>query len=244
MAEFSAITEVDIVGSKNFLLFPPALAAVPGSTDAFVYGTGLLSEYYIFNTSPPGFLPTSTITSFSHLKSSVPFVIGAGEVEHIWKADSGDSYLLGTTIVADKNTLFGLIAAVNPTDPTKAAGTEQELNQFFFKFDDSIHGSDEDDKLCGWAGDDMMWGNLGDDEFYYGKGMGIDKIMDCDKNDDTVIFDTDLYENFRQLKKDAKYGNDKVTIKVDSDEKLYIYGIETRKELKAVADFDDFTDFQ
>ncbi len=162
----------------------------------------------------------------------------------MWKADSGDSYLFGTPGAASTDTFAGLVRTSLSGAPTQTHGTEQQINQFFFKFDDSIHGSDEDDKLCGWAGDDQMWGNLGDDEFYYGEGMGIDKIMDCDKNDDSVIFDTDLYENFRQLRKDATFGNGKVKIKVDSDEKLYIYGIETRKELKAVADFDDFTDFQ
>jgi len=243
MAKFSAISEVDIVGSMDSLTFPPAFGAVPGSTTALFIGFAPLSEYYIFNTTPPGFGPASNVTSFSQLKSAVPFAVGAGDVEQAWKADSGDSYLLGTIGVANDDTLFGLMLSPKVGDPTKTHGTEQKINQFFFKFDDYIHGSDEDDMLCGWAGKDKVWGNEGDDEFYYGEGMGKDKFMDVNKKKDEVILDTDLVKNFKKLKGDVKLKNDKVVLKFSSDEKLVIYGIDTMKDLKKVLSFDDFTDF-
>ena len=88
----------------------------------------------------------------------------------------------------------------------------------------------------------LMWGGEGDDEFYYGEGMGRDEILDFNKKDDEVIFDEDLYDTFRQLRKDVKLKNDKVVVKVDSDDQLTIYGIDTLKDLKKVVAFDDFTD--
>ena len=88
-----------------------------------------------------------------------------------------------------------------------------------------------------------MWGGEGDDEFYYGEGMGKDKIMDLNKNDDTVILDEDLVDSFSQLKKDVQLKNEKIVIKFDSSDKLFIYGIDSLKDLKNVVAFDDFTDF-
>ena len=73
--------------------------------------------------------------------------------------------------------------------------------------------------------------------------MGIDKILDLNKNDDTVVLDEDLVSNFKALKGDVKLKTDKIVIKFDSSSKLFIYGIDTLKELKSVVAFDDFTDF-
>jgi hypothetical protein len=240
MAKFFAISETDIVGSEDALNFPPSLAAVSATALFAAFPPGPPPDYYIFNLNG-AIVPTSSITSFAHIISAVPFAVGAGEVHQVWKADSGDSYLVGSGGVASTDTLFGLIATVGA--PGKTNGTEQQLNQFFFKFEDRIFGSDEDDKLCGWAEDDVIFGMEGDDEFYYGEGMGKDKIMDLKKNDDEVIFDEDLVDSFKQLKKDVKLKNDKLVIKFDSDDQLTIYGIDTLKQLKKVAAFDDFTDF-
>jgi len=63
------------------------------------------------------------------------------------------------------------------------------------------------------------------------------------KNDDTVILDTDLVENFKKPQGDMKLKNDKVIIKFDSSDKLTNYGVDTLSEVKKVVDFDDFTDF-
>jgi hypothetical protein len=241
MAQFSAVSEADIVGNMVSLPFPPVQGALPGSPNAYfmVFSPG--TDYYIFNTNAP-FAPTASVASFSHLTSAVPFVAGAGQVDQIWKADT-DAYLWGTAGSASTDTLLGLLATAKLGDATKTNGTEQQVNQFFFKFDDKIHGSSGNDKLCGWAGQDSMWGNDGDDEFYYGKGMGKDKILDLNKSHDQAIFDTDLVENFRELRKDAKLKSGQIDIKFDSSDKLTIVGIDTLKELKKVVAFDDFTDF-
>jgi hypothetical protein len=243
MAKFYAISGADIVGSMDSLPIP-ALSAIGGSTNAFFAffpPPVPPTEYTIYNTDA-AFAPTSKITSFSHLTVAPPFAPGAGQVDHVWRADSGDSYLLGSFGVPSVDTLFGLLSP-KVGDPTKTHGTEQQIHQFFFKLDDKIQGSTEDDKLCGWAEDDTIWGGEGDDEFYYGAGMGKDKIMDLKKGDDEVIFDEDLVGNFKQLSKVAKLKNDKVVLKFDSSDKLTIFGIDTLKELKKVAAFDDFTDF-
>jgi hypothetical protein len=242
MAKFYAISEADIVGSMDSLPVP-SLSGLGASPNAF---TGFFppappSEYTIYNTDT-GFGPAASITSFSHLTVVPPFVPGAGHVDHAWRADSGDDYLLGNFGVPSDDNFFGLVGP-SAGDPTRTHGTEQQINQFFFKFEDKIYGSEEDDKLCGWAEDDVMWGLEGDDEFYYGEGMGIDKIMDLNKSDDSVIFNEDLVDSFKELKKDAKVKSDKVIIKFDSSDKLYIYGINNLKDLKNVAAFDDFTDF-
>jgi len=63
------------------------------------------------------------------------------------------------------------------------------------------------------------------------------------KNDDTVILDTDLVENFKKPQGDMKLKNHKVIIKFDSSDKLTNYGVDTLSEVKKVVDFDDFTDF-
>jgi hypothetical protein len=246
MAQFYAISAADIVGSSTVSPpFPSVAAAVTGSTNAFFqfFPPAPPADYTIFNTNG-GFLATSSITSFTNFASPTPFVVGgAGHVNHVWKADSGDSYLLGTAGTASLDTYFGLVFTPKTGAPTLTHGTEQQINQFFFKFEDRIHGSEEDDMLCGWAEDDQMWGGEGDDQFYYGEGMGIDQIMDFNKKDDEVIFDEDLYDRFGQLRKDVKLKNDSVVVKFDSDTQLTIYGIDTLKELKKTASFDDFTDF-
>jgi hypothetical protein len=242
MAKFIAISEADIVGSEDSLP-APGIVAVPGSTNALLVFTPPVSptEYSIYNLDAPGFPPTASITSFAKFTVIPPFAVGAGSVDHVWRAESGDDYLLGTFAPSD-DTLLGLLAP-KVGDPTKTHGTEQQFNQFFFQFEDKIRGSDEDDKLCGWEEDDSLWGDEGDDEFYYGEGMGKDKILDFNKNDDEVIFDEDLVDGFNQLKKDANLKNDKIVVKFDSSDKLTIYGIETLKELKNASAFDDFTDF-
>jgi len=244
MAKFSAFSEVDIVGSMVSLPLPLSANSLTGSPNAFFVFVppSPPPEYFIFNTDS-NFLPAASITSFSQIASATPFAIGAGQVQQIWKADSGDSYPMGTAGVASDDTFFGLLFAPKAGDPTKTHGTEQQVNQFFFKFDDYIHGSNEDDMLCGWAGKDKVWGNEGDDEFYYGEGMGKDKFMDVNKKKDEVILDTDLVKNFKKLKGDVKLKNDKVVLKFDSSDKLVIYGIDTLKDLKKVVAFDDFTDF-
>ena len=97
MAQFYAISAADIVGSMESLPFPPAFGVVGGSPNALftAFTPFPPADYDIYNTDT-GFLPTSKVTSFSQLASSVPFAVGAGQVEQVWKADSGDSYLLGT----------------------------------------------------------------------------------------------------------------------------------------------------
>jgi len=249
MAKFSAISEVDIVGSMESFTFPPISVPVPGSTTAFFLGyTPPVPplHYYIFNVDTAGFPPTANVTSFAQFKPPmppVPAAVGAGDVNHAWKADPGDSYLLGMQGTPNPDTLHGLMGSAKPGDPTKTFGTEQQINQFFFKFDDKIHGSHEDDMLCGWAGKDKVWGNEGDGEFYYGEGMGKDKFMDVNKKKDEIILDTDLVKNFKKMKSDVKLKNDKVVIDFVSSDKLVIFGIDRLKELKKVVSFDDFTDF-
>jgi RTX calcium-binding nonapeptide repeat (4 copies) len=228
MAKFYATAEADIVGNMNplppltnyFLNSPTSVAAV--------YPT----EYYVLNAD--SLAATANLLSLTLFKSSPPPTpgvgVGAGDVQQFWKADSGDSYS-----AAEFVTILGI--------PGPGIGTEQDVNQFLFKFDDKIHGSSEDDMLCGWAGKDSMWGNDGSDEFYYGEGMGKDKILDLNKKKDAVILDTDLVKNFKKLKGDVKLKNDKVVLKFDSSDKLVIHGIDTLKDLKKVVSFDDFTDF-
>ena len=243
MAKFTALSETDIVGSTDSLPFPPSISSVAGSTTAFYTAFSPFTDYYIFNTSPPGFAATATITSFSHLSLPSPFAAGAGQVNQIWKADPGDTYLMGQGGTPSTDTYLGLALTAKVGDLTKTNGTEQQINQFFFKFDDAIHGSDEDDMLCGWAGKDKIWGEEGDDEFYYGQGMGKDKIMDLNKKKDSVILDTDLVKNFNKLVGDVVLKNGKMVLKFSSSEKLVIYGIDNFSDLKKVVAFDDFTDF-
>jgi len=231
MARFYATGETDIVGTSDLVPLPLAAPSAFGAS-AFTLITSL-SEYYIFNVTGPLAL-ASPLKSFVHYQWTAPFTAGTGEVDQVWKADSGDSYLVSEVIT--------LLATPGPT-PGFTASTEQDVNQFFFKAEDKIHGSDEDDMLCGWAENDSMWGNDGSDEFYYGEGMAKDKIMDLDKKRDEIILDTDLVKNFKKLKGDVKLKNDKVVLKFDSSDKLIVYGIDNLKDLKKVVSFDDFTDF-
>ncbi|MCB1502360.1 MAG: hypothetical protein KDK07_21695 [Bauldia sp.] len=231
MAKFYATGEADIVGSTD-LISLPTVGAAPVTTNNFaVVNT---TDYYDFYTETAPIALGSNIKSWSHLTYNGPFTTGKGEVDQMWKADSGDTYLLSDIIA-----LFVTPGVVLG----KTAFTEQEGNQFFFKFDDAIHGSDEDDMLCGWAGKDKIWGEEGDDEFYYGQGMGKDKIMDLNKKKDSVILDTDLVKNFNKLVGDVVLKNGKVVLKFSSSEKLVIYGIDNFSDLKKVVAFDDFTDF-
>lgn len=156
-------------------------------------------------------------------------------MEQVWKADSGDSYSF-----ADVQSLLFLPGPV----PGFTASSEQDVNQFWFKFDDRIHGSEFDDMLCGWAENDKMWGGDGEDEFYYGKGMDRDKIMDFEKGEDLYIDDS-IATKFKKLKKMASYNENKdmTKIKAGDGDVLKIYGIDTQKELKQAVVFDDFTDF-
>ena len=232
MAKFYANFEADIVGTMDPLPPLSSLFLNSGTSVAAVYPT----EYYVLNTD--SILPTAQLLSLTAFKSSVPPTsggggnvgVGAGDVEFFWKADSGDSYLASEFI--------GILGVPGP-----GTGTQQELNQFLFQFDDQIHGSEFDDMLCGWAGKDKVWGNEGDDEFYYGEGMGKDKFMDVNKKKDEVILDTDLVKNFKKLKGNVKLKNEKVVLDFVSSDKLVIYGIDRLKELKKILSFDDFTDF-
>lgn len=244
MAKFYAISEADIVGSLDSLTFPEA-APLFGSPNAFYmfFSPEPPPDYFIFNIDTADFPPTANVTSFSKIISSTPVAIGAGEVAQVWKADSGDSYLLGDNGTASTDTFFGLALTEKVGDPTKTFGSEQQINQFFFKFDDKIYGSDEDDQLSGWAGDDIMRGGDGEDEFFYAKGMSKDRILDLNKNDDSVIIDEDLVDSFNALRDDVKLKNGKVVLKFDSSDKLTIFGIESLNDVKNVVAFDDFTDF-
>lgn len=42
---------------------------------------------------------------------------------------------------------------------------------------DSLHGNDSDDVLIGGAGNDYLWGDAGSDTFVFGRGDGMDVIM-------------------------------------------------------------------
>ncbi len=245
MAKFYAISEADTVGTINPLPFPAVAFPLTGSTNAFFYGSPPLSDYYVLNVTP-SFSPTADIASFAHIKSSGPFVPGAGEVQQVWKADSGDHYAQGSIGTPSDDTFLGLAATASPSDATKANGTEQQLNQFFFKFDDKLHGSDFNDKLCGWEGMDKEWGGEGADWFYYGKGMGKDSIMDYNKKEgDQLHIDDSVATKYKQLYKMVKYNTNKdfTKIKAGNGDNLKVYGIDTQKELHHAVHFDDFTDF-
>ena len=170
MAKFIAIAEADIVGSMESLPFPQA-DPLFGSPNAFSLAFPPFDSYFLFNTDG-SFDPTAEIASFARLTSPVPLVLGAGPVDHVWKAGSGDSYLFGTTGTPSEDTFAGLVLTAKAGDPTKTHGTEQQVNQFFFKFEDKIRGSEDDDKLCGWAEDDSMWGDEGDDAILLWRGDG------------------------------------------------------------------------
>jgi len=243
MAKFYAITEADIVGTTDSLPFPVAVP-VTGTTSALLLAFSIATDYFIYNTSAPGFGPAVSLTSGTHFATPTPFAFGAGPVQDVWTADPGDSYLLGTAGTASLDTFFGLVLTAKVGDPTKTHGTEQQINQFLFKFEDSIHGSDEDDKLCGWAEDDDLWGGDGDDEFFYGEGMGVDTIKDFKVGDDELVLDDSVAEKFKDLKGDVKFKNNgSVVINAGGGEKLIVFGIDTTKELKNALSFDDFTDF-
>lgn len=182
---------------------------------------------------------TAKILSLTHFKSPAAptegvggnLGVGAGDVEQFWKADAGDSYSASEFVA-----ILGV--------PGPGTGTEQDFNQFLFKFDDQIHGSEYDDMLCGWAGNDRSWGGGGDDKFYYGKGMDRDRIMDFEKGEDLYI-DNSIANKFKKLKKMAKYNEkkDMTKIKAGDGDVLKVYGIDTKKEFKQAVVFDDFTDF-
>lgn len=244
MAQYFAISEADIVGSMESLPFPPNAAAVPGSPNAFFIRFAPFSDYFTVNTNPDFVVPTATLTSFTQFESPTPLAIGAGAAKGAWKADSGDSYLLGAASTPSNDTYFGLAFSAKVGDPTKTHGTEQQINQFWFKFEDKIHGSGEEDKLCGWAEDDMMWGGEDEDEFYYGKGMGKDKVMDFEYKKDTLVLDDSVAEKFKGLKGDVKFKkNGSAIINAGSGDKVIVYGIDNTKELRKSISYDDFTDF-
>ena len=113
----------------------------------------------------------------------------------MWKADCGDADAAPS--------LFTMLFTPGP-NPGFTATTTEKVFQFLFSFDDKIHGSEFDDKLCGWADDDYLWGNGGDNDFYYGKGMDRDKIMDFSKENDDLYFDNNIASTFKQLKKDGE----------------------------------------
>lgn len=243
MAKFLAISAADIVGSMDSLSFPEA-DNIDGSQTAFFVAFPPFTDYSIFNTNAPGFGPAASITSFSTLSIALPFAPGAGAVNNVWRADSGDSYLLGDEGTPSLDTYFGLVLTAKVGDPTKTHGTEQQINQFFFKFEDKIHGSDEDDKLCGWAEDDDLWGGEGDDEFFYGEGMGKDTVRDFKVGEDELFLDDSVAEKFKDLKGDVNFKNNgSVVINAGGGDKLIVFGIETTKQLKSSLNYDDFTDF-
>ena len=232
MAQFYAVSEVDLVGSMDPLPIP-TVGSAPITVNNFAVVNS--TEYYNFNVDST-FIATPDIKSWSHLKYTAPYNNGIGETDQVWKADSGDSYSLLD--------LIAILVTPSGTDPTKTAFTEQDFNQFFFEFNDRIHGSEEDDMLCGWAGNDRMWGNGGNNKFYFGQGMDKDKIMDFSKANDDLYLDEDFASTFKQLKKMVTYNTNKNITKIkDGGDVLKVYGIDTQKELKSVVHFDDFTDF-
>lgn len=229
MARYYAITVADIVGSMDPLPAPSSFFVNSTTSIAVTYP----NEYSIINTtSLANDAEVTSVTYFTSPVSPTPGIgVGAGDVAAFWKPDSGDGYLA--------NDLLAILGI--PVPPT---GTEQALNQFLFQFDDKIRGSEFDDMLCGWAGNDTMWGGEGDDRFYYGKGMDKDKIRDFDRKDDKIILDNSIANKFKQIKNDVKFKkNDKVVIDAGGGDKLIVWGIANKKQLKQALSFEDFTDF-
>ena len=219
MAKFIAFTAADTVGSKTETV--PAYYSEPYGTDG---------EYIL--TAAGGYaLAGRDSANVVHISkfSDGTFPLGSDPLEWVWSADNGDSYSYGT------------LQSLQATETTKT----ESVHQFLFAFDDKIKGSDFDDMLCGWDGKDKMWGFDGADQFYYGKGMGKDEICDFDKKKDEIVLDDSAATKFKKIAKKAKYNEKKefTQLSFGDGDKLKIYGIDTKKELKKALAFDDFTDF-
>ena len=231
MAKFYAFVASDIVGSDTELYPLPVFGSPYGTNNAAIV---LYTTSYIIINNFSSSTNLQSIIDFEMLPSFVP---GEGEVRSLWQANAGDIY---------SNLAYAALLNTPGPNAGFTSTPTADVFQFLFAFDDSVHGSDAGDKLCGWAGKDNIWGGESLDEFYYGKGMGKDSIMDYVKGEN-VVLDDGVSNNFKKLKKEYKIkykdNKDLTKIKLGDGDLLKIHGVDTQKELKHALVFDDFTDF-
>lgn len=222
MAKYVALVAADTVGDPNETIEAPTPICVfvaPGYINVIYsaeYKVGKLDD-------------SNNLLWINKFKYADEQYRGGDELTSVWKNPDGESYSY-----TEYSNLYA-----NPDTTT------EQVNQFYFKFDDKIKGSHEEDHLCGWAGDDKMWGFEQADTFYYGKGMGKDEICDFEYKKDQIMLDDSAGTKFKKVAKKAKYNEKKefTQLKLGDGDKLKIYGIDSRKELKKSLAFDDFTDF-
>jgi len=88
--------------------------------------------------------------------------------------------------------------------------------------DDYLVGYSSDDILDGGAGNDMLIGNKGNETYIFGRGYGIDTIMDYDTtpgNIDTVMMGVDVLPTDVELK---RWGNDLHLSIIGTNDRLQI----------------------
>jgi Ca2+-binding RTX toxin-like protein len=123
------------------------------------------------------------------------------------------------------------IRGTNQNDK-KLLGTDQDDDIFGQKGNDKIFGGDGSDLLIGDEGKDVLTGGGGPDEFVFRvklKSDNIDKIVDFDSREDTILLDYNVFKHmgFGELKENyfyvGKHANDKDDHIIFNDQNGHLY---------------------
>jgi Ca2+-binding RTX toxin-like protein len=125
-------------------------------------------------------------------------------------------------------------------------GKAQKLFEYAFSLNDSVNGSQFNDKLDGyagndyidgWLGNDKLWGGSGYDDFFFAADDGRDKIMDFNRKFDTLVLDSSLATDMRDVRQAAEKYKKGVVLDFGSDEQIKIADL-TLKQLLNKTDID------
>lgn len=154
------------------------------------------------------------------------------------------SYSYGGNVLISWNATNGLYDATDLYNLIRY-GTAKQVLSYLFYLNDDIYGSRYNDKLVGyngndfiygWRGNDKLWGGPGRDAFFFAEGDGRDFIKDFSRKKDTIILDSSLAWNYRDVKDAAKSYKKGVILDFGSDE-IKIAGLKMKALNKVDFDF-------
>ncbi|MCP4384775.1 MAG: calcium-binding protein [Hyphomicrobiales bacterium] len=195
--------------------------------------------------------------------------------------DDGSGDLVGGTLLEIEAVLsatglteaFNLPVATWRADPDETfsvlplfdASTDAAFYGILFRGDDSIGGSDFNDKLAGYKGNDYVagnkgkdklygdkgadtldggkgndksWGGSGIDWFYFAKGYDKDIVKDFDRKKDILYIDDDLARNYFQIKEAASQKKGKLVLDFGKGDKFIIKDVKLKHLEKITFDFE------
>jgi Ca2+-binding RTX toxin-like protein len=122
------------------------------------------------------------------VSSSINYTLGANVEDLILTGSATIGTGNGLENVITGNALNNVLSGLNGNDTLNGGGGNDLLDGG--RGNDQLNGGEGDDTLIGGQGDDRLTGGIGADTFRFASQSGNDVILDFDKTQDKLVFET------------------------------------------------------